>query len=102
MNANDFQKLDKSICVHCALERDCHGSIVEHSYKEVKFTYRHIRFSLPLSTKCIVCQKDLAGHSTKMNDHHFTVKFNVKNKQPQDVVEVINPEDDETKIILVQ
>ena len=71
---------------------------LEHSYIPVEYTYRTVKLVLPDNTSCNKCGVKIDKHNTVMT-HHFTTKVDIDNKQANDKILIINPEDEDRKVI---
>jgi hypothetical protein len=103
LNADDFPVKTGTRCAKadCTADIRRHGTILlEHAFEPVNYTYREIKLSLPLDTQCNKDDcKQLKDHKDVMT-HHFSTKVIVKNKQENDIITIINPEDEDIKIIV--
>jgi hypothetical protein len=102
LNAEDFPLKTGIRCgkPDCTGDIGRHGTILlAHAFEPTNYTYREIKLSLPADTQCNRDNcKQLRDHGDIMT-HHFTTKVVVKNKGDDDIVTVINPEDEDIKII---
>jgi hypothetical protein len=71
---------------------------LEHSYIPVEYTYRTVQLVLPVDTSCNKCKVKIDKHNTVMT-HHFTTKVFIENRQVNDKIFIINPEDEDKKVI---
>lgn len=71
---------------------------LEHHYIPVEYTYRIVRVVLPSDTKCNKCKVTIDKHNTVMT-HHFTTKVFVNNREGNDQIFIMNPEDEDKKVI---
>jgi hypothetical protein len=71
---------------------------LEHSYIPVEYTYRTVQLVLPGDSTCNKCKVKIDKHNTVMT-HHFSTKVFIHNREPNDQVLLINPEDEDRKII---
>lgn len=103
LNADDFPVKNKTKCSkpNCNGDIYIHETIISgHKYEPVSYTYREIKLSLPKDTICIHEKncKILKDHKDILT-HHFKTKVIVENLQENDIVNIINPEDEDIKII---
>jgi hypothetical protein len=102
INAEDFPLKTGTRCgkPDCTGDIGRHGTILlAHAFEPVSYTYREIKLSLPSDTQCNQNNcKQLKDHRDVMT-HHFTTKVVVQNKQDSDIVTIIDPEDEDIKII---
>ena len=101
LDANQFQTLNSTKCrkEDCKAVQSLHETLtIAHKYIPVEYTYRNIKFVLPLYTKCIKCDIELDKHNTVMT-HSFTTKVHIHNKKESDKVFILHPEDEDKKII---
>lgn len=71
---------------------------LQHSYIPVEYTYRTIKLVLPGDTSCNKCKVKIDKHNTVMT-HHFLAKVSVENRGDNDQVFIMNPEDEDRKVI---
>lgn len=88
----------------CAKE-GCNGVIgihntpgLEHYYIPVEYSYRKVQVVLPIDTSCNKCKVAIDKHHTVMT-HHFTTKVYIENRQIHDQIFIMNPEDQDRKVI---
>lgn len=101
LDANQFPTLYSTKCrkEDCKAVQSLHETpTIEHKYIPLEYTYRNIKFVLPLYTKCIKCDIELHKHNIVMT-HSFTTKIHIHNKQDSDKVFILHPEDEDKKII---
>jgi len=102
LNALDFPIKTGTRCsrANCSASVSIHGTdIIQHPYDPQTYPYREILFSLPEEAQCHHPEcKQLRDHGSVMT-HHFTTKVVIENLQESDVVKIINPEDEDIKII---
>ena len=86
-------------------KQGCNGVIgihntpgLEHTYIPVEYTYRMVQLVLPSDTTCNKCNITTSKHNTVMT-HHFTTSVSVQNKDVNDRIFIINPEDEDKKVI---
>jgi len=113
LDAKDFSEKTLSKCTvpNCNASKELHDTeIITHSYKPKKIRYRHVVFCLPPDTVCQWkaqnsyehqsndCSVTLENHDSVMT-HHFTTSVLIKNRHKHDVIDILDPEDEDTKIL---
>lgn len=83
--------------------------VIKHDFEPEEIKYREIVFNLPLQTKCCwkvnkdehsECGIRLEKHEDCMSkDHHFTTSVTIKNRNDKDKIRILNPDDEDVKII---
>jgi len=71
---------------------------LEHSYIPVEYTYRNVKVVLPSDTSCNKCGVKIDKHNTVMT-HHFTTKVDIQNREANDKIFIMIPEDEDRKVI---
>ena len=71
---------------------------LEHHYIPVEYTYRTVQLVLPSDTSCNKCKVKIDKHNTVMT-HHFTTKVYIQNREVNDKIFIMNPEDEDKKVI---
>ena len=104
VNANKFKEHEKFVCkkLQCSYSKNMHNTIMcEHSFDSEQILYRKINITIPLRAVCIICKKNLSSHEKfeKITERHlFTMGVDVLNKRKHDIIDLINPLNDEIKI----
>lgn len=117
INALEYpEKIRENGCsvVDCGKSRELHNpKNIKHDFKQSpNTTYRNIVFRIPENTPCLyrftdisrkkdkreICLTTVMEH-TKEQTHHFHSNIRILNKQDEDVVELIHPDDVDIKII---
>jgi len=76
-----------------------HGTtVLEHKYIPVEYSYRNIRMVLPVDSICNKCKIVISKHNSVMT-HHFTTNVIIENLRDNDKIFIIDPEDEDRKII---
>lgn len=70
---------------------------LEHHYIPVEYSYRTVQLVLPSDTSCNKCGVKIDKHNTVMT-HHFTTKVYIENREANDKVFIMNPEDEDKKV----
>jgi hypothetical protein len=84
---------------NCFAVPGIHGTPnLEHKYVPIEYKYREINVVLPGDSQCNKCVNMLSKHRSVMT-HNFTTKILVENKGETDRVTVMDPEDEDIKII---
>ena len=71
---------------------------LEHHYIPVEYTYRTVQLVLPSDTSCNKCKVKIDKHNTVMT-HHFITKVYIQNREVNDKIFIMNPEDEDKKVI---
>jgi hypothetical protein len=107
LDAKYFPSKTKHKCSksNCSAEKALHSSqIIEHNYDPIEYTYREINFSIPEDTRCNYmlegkrCCCKLKDHENILT-HHFHTKVVILNKQDTDIINIVDSEDEDKKII---
>lgn len=115
LDATKFPLKTRSNCgvSNCRASKELHdGKMIEHEYQPIITEYRHVMFCLPPDTTCLwkskqdyerqtkgtTCGKTLQDHDGVMT-HHFVTSVIIKNKTDCDKIDILDPEDEDTKII---
>lgn len=72
--------------------------ILPHKYIPVEYEYREIKFMLPKDATCLVCKKDIMNHKDALT-HHFKTEIVFQNKNENDKISVVAPENQDLKIV---
>lgn len=119
INAEDFPVITKVKCSfpQCNTDKSIHDTLITeearkellednngidivHRFSPVEYKYREIKFILPVETKCKICSVNLEAHrNNKQKKHFFTTLVVVKNILETDNVLILDPEDEDIKII---
>lgn len=70
---------------------------LEHHYIPVEYSYRMIQLVLPSDAICTKCKITISKHNSVMT-HRFNTKVSIENKDVNDKIFIINPEDPDRKI----
>jgi hypothetical protein len=107
IDAKDFPSKTKHKCskTNCVSEQALHNSqIIEHVYEPVEYNYREINFSIPEDTRCNYnlegkrCYCKLKDHE-KILTHYFHTKVVILNRQDTDIINIVDADDEDKKII---
>lgn len=102
INAEDFPAKTTTRCAKpdCSANICIHETeIIPHAYEPQIYMYRDIKLVLPNDTYCTQNKcKQLKDHKNVMT-HHFTTKVIIQNLQENDIVTIMDPEDEDRKII---
>lgn len=90
--------------------------IIKHDYQPREVSYRAVTFTLPPDTRCqwvmssdmreeaeklganCECNVNLEDHD-QITTHHFTTNVEVRNRSGNDKIHILDPEDEDTKIV---
>lgn len=72
--------------------------VIEHEFQPAIYKFRTIRFYVPEETVCNKCPNTLTNHENVMT-HHFTTKIIFEDINESDKVIIINPVNEDKKII---
>lgn len=124
----DIQKFPVRIGTKCAVPQcsliaGLHGTrVLEHEFQPIEYSYHDAKFTVPKATKCSYiinkytveesktgcattieklgkCMLSLEKHTEMSQLHPFTTKIVFKHKTDNDKITVVDPEDDDIKIV---
>jgi len=99
--AGDFPVQDGTRCIagNCVALPAVHNTpTLPHMYVPQAYTYREVKFTLPLNAVCTNCHQELKDHKEGHQSHIFSVKLDIIGLNDTDVVTIVHPDDEDIKV----
>ena len=105
INSENFLSYEKTVCSipECKYSKSIHNSpVIQHEFIPKIIKYRKINITVPEDAIC--CKKDcltsLQQHKNILT-HSFCINLKILNKDENDIVKVVHPEDEDIKVNVV-